>query len=182
MPVKSFAFLCAWLLKLQGIRTLERITLLSPPPSSQFMDFHRNPQAATPALILRDLCLLVLRLGVATLLGYFHAWQQCLAGWGFFWKQQPWELPSLLEGYHLPFPQVLAVVLVVVVVLGSLGLLVGVLARLSAGLLLACTVGVIAFNFFNPAVELAWLYALVYFGLVLTGPGCFSLAYLLNRR
>lgn len=146
------------------------------------MDYYRNPNAATPGLIIRDVGLLLLRLGVAILLGFYHAWEQAIAGWNFFWKKEAWPFLDTLAGYGLPIPQVFGVLTVLVLVLCSLGLLFGVLSRLSAALLLAVAIGAVIFNFFQPDAERYWLYGVVCFVLLLCGPGCFSLAYLLNRR
>ena len=146
------------------------------------MDFYRNPNAATPGLIVRDVGLLLLRVGSALLLGFYSGWQQCLAGWNFFWKKESWNLLEFLTSHSIPVPQVVSVIVVLILVLGSLGLFFGVLARLSAGLLLACAIGGVLLNFLHPEAERYWLYAVNYFVLLLCGPGCFSLAYLLNRR
>jgi uncharacterized membrane protein YphA (DoxX/SURF4 family) len=146
------------------------------------MDFYRNPQAATPGLILRDVGLLALRVGVACVLGLYHGWQQCLSGWNFFWHKLPWNLHATLTEHGLPIPQVIAVCVVLCLVLGSLGLLFGVLARLSAGLLLVCTLGAISLQTSQPEAEKFWLYGIIYSVLLLCGPGCFSLAFLLKRR
>jgi uncharacterized membrane protein YphA (DoxX/SURF4 family) len=146
------------------------------------MDFYRNPNAATPGLIIRDVGLLAMRVGVACVVGFYHGWQQSLAGWDFFWKKQPWSLLDHLASHGLPIPQVLAVIAILIVVLCSLGLLFGVLARLSASLLLTCVVVGLLLNFFQPEAERLWLYGLIYFVLLLSGPGCLSLAFLLKRR
>jgi uncharacterized membrane protein YphA (DoxX/SURF4 family) len=146
------------------------------------MESYRNPQAATPGLILRDLGLLALRIGAACVLGLHHGWQQCLSGWNFLWHKQPWDLHDLLVNQGLPIPQVFAVCVVLCLVLGSMGLLFGVLARMSAGVLMACTIGAISLQLGEPAAEKFWLYGIIYFVLLLCGPGSFSLAFLLKRR
>jgi uncharacterized membrane protein YphA (DoxX/SURF4 family) len=146
------------------------------------MDFYRNPNAATPGLIIRDVGLLILRIGVACVVGFYHGWQQSVAGWNFFWKKQPWSLVDYLASHSLPIPQVLAVIAILILVLCSLGLFFGVLARLSAGLLLACVGVGLILNFLQPEAERLWLYGMNYLVLLLCGPGCFSLAFLLNRR
>lgn len=146
------------------------------------MDYYRNPHAATPGLIVRDAGLLFLRLGVALILGLYHAWQECIGGWKFFWKKEAWPLLETLTGYGLPVPQVFAVLVVLIISLCSLGLFFGVVSRLSAALLMGVAIGAILFNFFDPMTEKYWLYGIVCFVLVICGPGCFSLAYLLNRK
>lgn len=146
------------------------------------MDYYRNPNAATPGLIIRDVGLLILRLGIALVIGLYHGWQESIAGWNFFWKKQNWQLLDTLTGYGLPIPQVFAVLVVLIMVLCSLGLFFGVVSRLSAVLLLAVAIGAVIFNFLNPAAEKFWLYGIISFVLLICGPGCFSLAYLLNRK
>lgn len=146
------------------------------------MDYYRNPHAPTPGLVLRDVGLLILRLGVATLIASFHAISQSMAGWAFFWKQTPWPLLTALQAYGVPIPQLFAVLIVLILVLGSLGILFGILTRLSALLLLlVAMVGIVLF-FLTSTSEIFWLYAIVLFVLTLCGPGRFSLAYLLRRR
>ena len=145
------------------------------------MDYHRNPQAPTTGLLIRDAGLLFLRMGVAVLLSTYHGWGQAMAGWNHLWHQQPWPFLEVITKYGLPIPQVVAVLAVLVMVLCSLGLFFGIVARLSAALLLVLAGGAIALNFLDPLAEKFWVYAIVYFVLLLCGPGCFSLAKLLSR-
>jgi uncharacterized membrane protein YphA (DoxX/SURF4 family) len=146
------------------------------------MDYYRNPNAATPGLIIRDVGLLILRVGMAVVIAGYHGWHQALAGWNFFWKKEPWSLLDVLGSYGLPVPQVVAVITVLILVLCSLGLLFGILSRLSAALLLAVAIAGIVLTFFEPMAEKFWLYGIMAFVLLICGPGCFSLAHLLNRR
>ena len=145
------------------------------------MDYHRNPQAPTPGLLIRDAGLLFLRLGVAVLMITYHGWGQAVAGWNHLWHQQVWPFLEVLTKYGLPIPQVVAVLSVLIMVLCSMGLFFGVVARLSAALLLALAAVAIALNFRDPIAEKFWVYATAYFVLTLCGPGCFSLAKLLSR-
>lgn len=146
------------------------------------MDFYRNPHAPPPGLVLRDIGLLILRLGVATLIISFHAISQSMAGWAFFWKQAPWPLLDFIQAQGVPIPQLFAVLTVLILALGSLGILFGVLTRLSAFLLLLVVIGGIIFLFAAPRSEVFWLYGIAILVLALCGPGRFSLAYLLRRR
>lgn len=145
------------------------------------MDYHRNPNAPTAGLLIRDAGLLFLRIGLAVLLIVYHGWNEALAGWKHLWHQEAWPLLETITGYHLPIPQVLAVLAVLVMVLCSLGLFFGVVARLSAALLLTLAGIAIVLNFHDPVAEKFWAYAIAYFVMLLCGPGCFSLAKLLSR-
>lgn len=153
----------------------------SPAPTNPSMDYHRNPQAPTPGLLIRDAGLLLLRIGVASLLITYHGWDQAIAGWKHLWQQQPWPFLDVITKYGLPIPQVIAVLSVLIIVLCSLGLFFGVVARLSAALLLVLAAGAISLNFWDPIAEKFWIYSVVYVVLLLSGPGCFSLAKLLSR-
>ena len=145
------------------------------------MDYHRNPHAPTVGLIIRDVGLLLLRLGAAAVLLSHHGWKEAVAGWGYLWHQQPWPFLDTLTKYNLPIPQAVAVLSVLIMVLCSLGLFFGVVARLSAALLLALAIAAIGLNFTDPATEKYWLYGMIFLVLTLCGPGCFSLARLLHR-
>ncbi len=146
------------------------------------MEYYRNPNAATPGLIVRDVGLLLLRIGAGLTLGLSHAWQHLILGWNHIWKKEAWSLVDLLQEWGLPAPMVLASIASVIFALCSLGLVLGVLTRLSALLLLVCAVTGLAFTLFSPSAEMLWLYATIYAVLFICGPGCFSIDFLLNRR
>ncbi|MBP7949420.1 MAG: DoxX family membrane protein [Verrucomicrobiales bacterium] len=146
------------------------------------MEYYRNPQAATPGLLVRDVGLLLLRLGVSVVLGACHAWQQILLGWGHLWRKESWPFVDALQRWGIPFPHIAASIASVIFVLCSVGLFLGAVSRLSALLLLLCTLSALAFNAAEPLAEKLVLYAIIYLVILLCGPGCFSVDHLLRNR
>ena len=146
------------------------------------MEYYRNPNAPTAGLIVRDVGLLILRLGAGLTLGFFHGWQHLMRGWQHLWYKQPWNLVDLLKEWGLPFPVVLATAAGLIFGLCSVGIFLGLLSRFSALLLLICALVGAFFSLFQPEAEMLWLYATVYVVLLFCGPGCFSLDHVLNRR
>jgi uncharacterized membrane protein YphA (DoxX/SURF4 family) len=146
------------------------------------MEYYRNPQAPSAGHLVRDTGLLVLRVGVGLVLGIYHAWREVLLGWNFVWKKQSWLLAQTVEDFGLPVPKILACAAAVVMALGAVGLVLGVLSRLSALLLLACAVVGLLFTIADPIGEKLLLYAVACGVIVICGPGCFSIDALLNRK
>jgi len=145
-------------------------------------EYTRATPAAPSFLISRQLGLLLLRLTAGGSLLYWHAGGQIPAAWSHIWHKTPWELPGQLASLGFPLPLPLAILAILLVLLGALGLVVGLLTRLSA-ILLGIITGLTALLYFHyPAIlEPAILLSGLCFALCLTGPGTFAIDHLLRH-
>lgn len=147
------------------------------------MDYHRNPHAPPPGLLIRDAGLVILRWCAGLGLIIFHAWDEGVLGWKHVWQKEPWAYAAEIAERGFPLPEVVAAATVVAAALGSLFLLTGLLCRISAMVLLACTLCAgFLYGRIPEMGEKILLYAAIYSVLVLCGPGRFSLDALLTGR
>ena len=147
------------------------------------MDYHRNPHAPPPGLLIRDAGLLILRISVGLALIAFHAWDEGIQGWRHVWQKEPWAYAVEITERGFPLPEVVAAVSVVAAALGSMFLITGFLGRVSALVLLACTLtAIFLYGKLPEAGEKLLLYAAIYLVLVICGPGRFSLDALFTGR
>lgn len=147
------------------------------------MDFHRNPHAPPPGLLIRDAGSLILRWCAGLSLIVFHAWDEVMAGWKHLWEKTAWPYAGEIAERGFPLPEVVAIASAVAAMLGSLFLVSGLLCRISALVLLLCTlVAIFLYGRIPDTGEKLMLYAGIYFVLVLSGPGRFSLDALLSGR
>lgn len=147
------------------------------------MDYSRNPHAPPSGLFIRDAGLLILRWCAGLGLIYFHAWDEGALGWKHVWQKEPWAYAVEIAERGFPLPEVVAAASVAAATLGSLFLVSGLLCRVSALVLLACTLcAIFLYGRVPEPGEKLLLYAAIYLVLVLCGPGRFSLDALLTRR
>jgi len=147
------------------------------------MDYYRNPHAPPPGLILRDAGLLILRWAAGLALIFYHARAEVMAGWQHVWHKAPWPYAVEIAERGFPLPEGVAIVSAVAAMLGSVLLISGLLCRISALVLLVCTLcGIFLYARVPDVAEKLMLYAGVYMVLVLCGAGRFSLDYLLAGR
>ena len=147
------------------------------------MDYSRTPHAPPPGLLIRDAGLLILRWCAGVALIVFHAWDEGVLGWKHVWQKEPWAYAVEIADRGFPLPEVVAAVTVVAAMLGSLFLVSGLLCRVSALVLLACTLcAVFLYGRLPETGEKLLLYAAIYLVLVLCGPGRFSLDALFTGR
>ncbi len=147
------------------------------------MEYSRNPHAPPSGLFIRDAGLLILRWCAGMGLIFFHAWDEGVLGWKHVWQKEPWPYAVEIAERGFPLPEVVAAASVAAAMLASLFLLSGLLCRVSALVLLACTLCAIFLYGRVPELgEKLLLYAAIYLVLVLCGPGRFSLDALFTRR
>lgn len=147
------------------------------------MDYYRPQNAPPPGLLLRDVGLLILRWTAGLVLLAGHAWEESIAGWKHVWEKTPWAFAAEIAERGFPLPQAVAVTAVIVAALGSFFLLTGLLCRVSALLLLICTLcGLFLYSSLPDLAEKLFLYAGIYIVLVICGPGRFSFDALLSGR
>lgn len=147
------------------------------------MDYYRNPHAPPPGYFLRDIGLLVLRWFTGIALIVYHAREEVVAGWQYVWHKVPWPYAAEIAERGFPLPQAVAVASAVAAMLGSAFLVTGLLCRVSALVLLVCTLCAFFLYARVPAVaEKLVLYAGIYLVLLICGPGRFSLDAILSSR
>ena len=148
------------------------------------MDYHRNPHAPPPGLLIRDAGLLILRISVGLALIAFHAWDEGVRGWKHLWyKEGPWAWAAEVSERGFPLPEAVAATSVAVAMLGSVFLLTGLLCRLSSAVLLAGALcGLFLYGKVPEMAERLALYAAVYAVLLICGPGRFSLDALFTSK
>jgi uncharacterized membrane protein YphA (DoxX/SURF4 family) len=146
------------------------------------MDYYRSPQAP-PGLIVRDAGLLLLRWFAGLALIFYHAREEVMTGWRHVWYKTPWPYAAEITDRGFPLPEAVAIVSAVVALLGSALLVSGLLCRISALALLACSLcALFLYASVPPVAEKLVLYTGVYLVLVLCGPGRFSLDSVLMSR
>jgi len=147
------------------------------------MDFHRNPHASPPGLLVRDAGLLVLRWAAGLALIFFHAWDEIMAGWRHVWEKTAWPYAAEIADRGFPLPEAVAIASAAAALLGSVFLVSGLLCRISALVLLLCAlVAIFLYGRIPEIGEKVMLYAAIYLVLVLCGPGRFSFDALLGGR
>ena len=147
------------------------------------MDYSRTPHAPPPGLLLRDVGLLILRWCAGLALLFFHAWEQGVLGWKHVWQKEPWAFAVEMADRGFPLPEVVAAVVVVAAALGSVFLLTGLLCRVSAAVLLVCSLcALFLYDKVPDTAEKLILYSGIYLVLVLCGPGRFSMDALFTGR
>jgi len=150
---------------------------------SSLMDHYRSQNASPPGLLLRDTGLLILRWTAGLVLLAGHAWEESIAGWKHVWDKTPWDLAAEVADRGFPLPQAVAIAAVAVASLGSFFLFTGLLCRISALLLLICTLcGLFLYSSLPDLAEKLFLYAGIYLVIVICGPGRFSFDALLSGR
>ncbi len=146
-------------------------------------DYHRIPNAPPPGLLVRDAGLLLLRWCVGLGLIFFHARAEVMAGWHHIWEKTAWPYALEIRERGFPLPEAVAIGSAAVALLGSLFLVTGLLARLSAVALLVCALcALFLYGKLPDVAERLVLYAGIYAVLVVCGPGRFSLDALLVGR
>jgi uncharacterized membrane protein YphA (DoxX/SURF4 family) len=146
------------------------------------MDYYRSPQAPA-GLIVRDVGLLLLRWFAGLALIFYHAREEVMTGWRHVWYKTAWPYAAEITDRGFPLPEAVAIVSAVVALLGSALLVSGLLCRISALALLACSLcALFLYASVPPVAEKLVLYTGVYLVLVLCGPGRFSLDAVLVAR
>lgn len=147
------------------------------------MDFNRSPHAPPSGSVIHDTGLLILRWCAGLTLIFMHALDEGIRGWGHVWYKEPWEFVAEITERGFPFPQGVAIAAVAAAMLGSVFLVAGLLCRVSAFTLLACTLcGLFLYGRVPDIAERLALYAAIYAVLVICGPGRISLDALFSSR
>src|SRR5688572_30296675 len=103
------------------------------------MDFNHSPHAPPSGSVIHDAGLLILRWCAGLTLIFMHALEEGTRGWGHVWHKEPWAFAAEITDRGFPFPQAVAIAAVVAAMLGSIFVVLGLLCRVSALVLLACT-------------------------------------------
>lgn len=148
------------------------------------MDYSRPAPAQNQASFFHDAGLLILRWAAGFTLMFLHAREEGVRGWGHVWHKEPWPFAAEMADRGFPLPQAVAVAAVAIAMAGSVFLITGLLCRVSALLLLGCSLcGLFLYGGLPDLAERLWLYSGVYAALVVCGPGRLSLdALFTNRR
>jgi len=148
------------------------------------MDFNRSPHVPPAGSVIHDAGLLILRWCAGLTLIIMHAREEGIRGWGHVWHKEPWTFAAEITERGFPFPQAVAIAAVIAAIIGSAFIVTGLLCRVSALVLLACTMcGLFLYGRVPDIAERLALYAAIYAVLVICGPGRISLdAIFSNRR
>lgn len=133
-----------------------------------------SSQGYTPA----SLGSVPLRIGSGLTLLYIHAWNQAILAWQYVRHQQPWDSIEAIQSIGLPFPDILAVIIALIVTLTALSWIFGFYTRLFSLLFLPITLGgLLVANRAGHgfAAESAVLYFFIAIALLLNGSGWLSL-------
>jgi uncharacterized membrane protein YphA (DoxX/SURF4 family) len=120
--------------------------------------------------------IVVLRIGTGILLSR-HAWSGAHGAYDFIWREQPWEWARLFAEAGVPYPQFTAPAVALILLAIAISFCIGFLTRLFA-LLFMPLVGLFLIYGSKASAaqtEVAWLYLLVAFTLLLYGSGAISL-------
>lgn len=116
----------------------------------------------------------ILRIGTGVLLLTQHGWVAALGAYEFLWQEKSWDWVKAFSDAGFPYPTLVAPAVAIMVAGVALSWCVGFLTRLFAVIFMPVVIGVLIKG---PAenVELAWLYLLVSFTLLLYGSGALSI-------
>lgn len=149
------------------------------------MPFQPIPENETPKPGPSDFALLLIRILTTLAFLYYQLVDQLNLARTFIWEKADWPLVEFFTDAGIPYPGVLAVACIVVVLIAFLGIAVGVFTRVNA-LLLLLLIGA-AFLFplelsraLSPQTFV--LYLAVFLGLTLGGGGRLTLDYLFSSR
>lgn len=146
------------------------------------MDYYRQPPTTLPVALVRDSCLLILRLTAGGVLLMFH-WREALAAWQFVWHKQPWDYLESIRASAFPLPEAVACGSTVLGLLCAVFIVTGMLTRISALVLLALTAVTFFLYMWVPVVaEVTMLYGGLLLVLFISGPGTLSCDALLRDR
>lgn len=119
----------------------------------------------------------ILRIGAGAMLMTRHGWEAAVGAYQFLWKEQPWDWVKTFSDAGLPYPQLVAPAVAIVVAVVAFTWITGFLTRLFAIVFMPVVIG---FLFLAPKAgsiytEAAWLYLIIAFTLLLFGSGAISL-------
>jgi len=119
----------------------------------------------------------VLRIGTGVMLMTRHGWDAGIGAYEFLWKEKSWEWVKTFSDVSLPFPQLLAPAVAIVVAAVALSWITGFLTRLFAIVFMPVLIGFLILGQKSGAIytEAAWLYLFIAFTLLLFGSGAISL-------
>lgn len=119
-----------------------------------------------------------LRIGAGLTLLYIHAWNQAISAWQYVRHQEAWDSIEAIKSLGLPFPDILAVTIAIIVTLTALSWIFGFYTRLLSVLFLPLTLGgLLVANRADHgfAAESAVLYFFIAIAMILNGSGWLSL-------
>lgn len=116
----------------------------------------------------------ILRIGAGVLLLTRHGWIAAHEAYEFLWEEKTWNWVKALADVGLPMPTLLAPAVAIIVAAVAVSWCIGFLTRLFSLILMPVLIGVLIKG--TPAdVEVAWLYLLIAFTLLLFGSGSISI-------
>lgn len=116
----------------------------------------------------------ILRIGAGVLLVTRHGWLAAHGAYEFLWQEKTWSWVKEFSDAGLPLPTLLAPAVAIIVAAVAVSWCIGFLTRLFAVIFMPVLVGVLLRG---PAenAEIAWLYLLIAFTLLLFGSGAVSI-------
>ena len=119
----------------------------------------------------------VLRIGAGVMLMTHHGWSAAVGAYEFLWKEQNWDWVKIFNDAGLPYPQLLAPAVAIVVAVVACAWITGFLTRLFAVLFMPVVAGflILAPKAGSIYIEAAWLYLLIAVTLLLFGSGSISM-------
>jgi putative oxidoreductase len=129
-----------------------------------------------------DAGLLFLRIGVGLPLSLVHGWQKLADAGGFIFAGHPWGFVGLVRSLGFPVPVFFAICAALGESVCALSVSCGLFTRVTAGAVTA-TMAVAMYGCFKSGtpVESAYLFAIPFAVLTVTGPGKFSLDRFIQR-
>jgi len=133
-----------------------------------------------------SLGLFFLRLGAGFVLMYVEGWQLAIQLWEHLWHGKAWSLIDTLTQAEMPMPKVLAVIMAMVISLGSASWILGFVTRFASGVMLpVMALALLVANRAGSSTsysEAAALYVFISLCLMISGPGWCSLDALFKMR
>ncbi len=119
----------------------------------------------------------ILRIGAGVLLLTQHGWRAGLGAYEFLWQEKTWDWAVKFQEAAIPYPLFTAPAAAIVLAAVAVSWTVGFLTRLFAAAFMPLGAAFIFFAGKSGAaeVEVAWLYLLIAFTLLLFGSGAVSL-------
>ena len=148
----------------------------------------RHSPARGESNIASSLGLFLLRVGAGFVLFYVEGWEHAQNVWQHLWHGAPWAFIDTVAQAQMPLPKVLAIIIAIVMVLGSASWVLGFVTRFASAIMIpVMAVSVLIANRTGGAsgaatAETAALYFFIALCLMVSGPGFGALDALFKLR
>ncbi|SKB07711.1 DoxX protein [Prosthecobacter debontii] len=116
----------------------------------------------------------ILRIGAGVLLLSRHGWVAAHEAYEFLWEEKTWNWVKAFSDAGLPMPTLLAPAVAITIAAVAVSWCLGFLTRLFSVIMMPVLIGVIIKGT-SAETEIAWLYLLIAFTLLLFGSGAVSI-------